>query len=254
MAKLSIVTIVKNAEKDVERTLQSVIEQKNTNCEYIIVDGKSNDGTLAVVNRYKENINRIVSEEDTGIASAFNKGWRLATGNFVWFVNAGDTILPGAIENVTSNIEKNADVFYGDIYVKKRSGDLLTYTSNHSKLKNHMSIAHPATIVKRSVFNSIGGFDEQFRIAMDFDFLNRAAQSGCQFMKIPKRLSVMEAGGVSDVKWLDSLRESHKVRVKNVGNNLESLLIYYWSVLHAGCYRINSKLPKAIRLNRRDNP
>ncbi|MDR2684094.1 MAG: glycosyltransferase, partial [Prevotellaceae bacterium] len=89
---LSIITVTYNAEKHIERTLKSVINQTYSEIEYIIIDGKSTDKTLEKISKYKNSKFKIISEHDNGLYDAMNKGLRLATGDFVWFINAGDAI------------------------------------------------------------------------------------------------------------------------------------------------------------------
>lgn len=88
--KFSIITVTYNAEKVLEDTIQSIVTQSYKNVEYIIVDGGSTDGTLTIVNKYKEHIHTIVSEPDKGLYDAMNKGIKLATGDYLCFLNAGD--------------------------------------------------------------------------------------------------------------------------------------------------------------------
>ena len=91
MMKVSVITVCYNAEEDIEKTLLSVIKQSYKDFEYIVVDGKSKDRTMEIVNRYSKRITRMASELDTGIYNAMNKGVRMATGDYCIFMNAGDT-------------------------------------------------------------------------------------------------------------------------------------------------------------------
>ena len=92
MPKLTIITIVYNNVRDVERTINSVLNQTYQNIEYIIIDGQSTDGTLAVIEKYRSKISKIISERDKGIYDAMNKGLAMATGDYVLFMNSGDEL------------------------------------------------------------------------------------------------------------------------------------------------------------------
>ena len=101
--KISIITITYNSERTVEETLKSVISQAYPKLEYIIVDGASKDKTLDVVAKYKDSIARIISEPDKGIADAFNKGIRMATGDLIGIINSDDLLLPGALRKMAES-------------------------------------------------------------------------------------------------------------------------------------------------------
>ena len=101
LPSLTIITIVYNRVKDIEYTLKSITEQTYKNIEYIVIDGNSNDGTLDIIQKYLDKINHLVSEKDNGIYDAMNKGLRLATGDYVLFINGGDNLhQKNTIENI----------------------------------------------------------------------------------------------------------------------------------------------------------
>ena len=100
--KISIVTITFNSESTVEDTIKSVVSQDYPNLEYIIIDGGSKDGTLEIVDRYRDRIAKVVSEPDKGISDAFNKGIRNATGDIIGIINSDDILLPGALSAVAA--------------------------------------------------------------------------------------------------------------------------------------------------------
>jgi len=95
---ISIITVVKNNEKYLEETIQSVVNQNFKNFEYIIVDGKSTDGTIEIIKKYNNKIDYWISENDKGIYDAFNKGLDIANGNLIGFVNSDDILTPNALE------------------------------------------------------------------------------------------------------------------------------------------------------------
>lgn len=166
---VSIITITYNAERFLERTLLSVVGQQATDYEYILIDGGSTDGTLALIHHYESQISRWISEPDRGLYDAMNKGLRLATGRYVWFMNAGDEIhSPQTLANLLARIAATeADVYYSDaLFVRDegttRSGDpvgLRSQVTPHT-LPRHltwremalgMKVCHQAFIPKRSM-------------------------------------------------------------------------------------------------------
>ena len=124
--KFSIITVTYNAEKVLEDTIQSIVTQSYKNVEYIIVDGGSTDGTLSIVNKYKEHIHTLVSEPDKGLYDAMNKGLKLATGDYVWFLNAGDTLYTAdTVQRIVASLKKKVslpDVIYGETRIVDAEG------------------------------------------------------------------------------------------------------------------------------------
>lgn len=120
--KISVVTVCYNAVKDIEKTILSVINQTYPNIEYIIIDGGSKDGTMDVVNRYKDKIDVIVSEPDKGIYDAMNKGIDRATGEWINFMNAGDCFMEEDTINkvFTKDIDECKSVLYGDVELSRK--------------------------------------------------------------------------------------------------------------------------------------
>src|SRR5690606_12018670 len=112
--KISIITVVYNNVRDIEYTIRSVISQTYPNIEYIVIDGASTDGTLDVINNYRDRINVVISEKDRGIYDAMNKGLATASGDYVLFLNSGDELFDdNSIQNVVEE-GKGADIIYGE--------------------------------------------------------------------------------------------------------------------------------------------
>ena len=113
---ITIITVVKNAEKTIERCINSVINQSHQNFEYIIIDGNSSDSTNTVINRYKDKINIHIIENDMGIWDAMNKGLKLANGKIVGFLNADDFYYPNALELVNKYfVDNKIDFLFGSV-------------------------------------------------------------------------------------------------------------------------------------------
>ena len=108
--KFSIITVVKNDEINLEKTIKSIIKQRELNdVEYIVIDGKSNDRTIEIINKYKKHINKFVSEPDKGIYDAMNKGINLSTGDIIGICNSGDTLLPNGLSYISNQFKQNYD-------------------------------------------------------------------------------------------------------------------------------------------------
>ena len=122
--KLSIITVVKNDEKNIEKTIKSIVFQKKKDYEYIIIDGKSNDGTITKIRKYKKKIDKIISKKDKGIYDAMNKGLKLSKGEIIVFCNSGDFFYKNSLNKVISLFEaNNYDFVFGTVmrnYTKKR--------------------------------------------------------------------------------------------------------------------------------------
>lgn len=156
--KISVITVVYNGATLIERTIQSVLLQTYSNIEYLIIDGASTDGTLEKIQPYKSNINYFVSEPDSGIYDAMNKGLKAATGEYVWYMNAGDTIYN---KDTLSSVFKNAtdaDIYYGDteevdIDGKKVRMRRMRYPENLSfkSFKMGMVVSHQSIIIKKEI-------------------------------------------------------------------------------------------------------
>ena len=114
--KISVITVVKNGSKTIEKTIQSILNQRYKNLEYLIIDGKSTDGTLDIINKYKENISFIKSQNDNGIWDAMNKGISLAKGDIIGFLNADDTYNENTLKTVDNYFNKNKiDFLFGSV-------------------------------------------------------------------------------------------------------------------------------------------
>ena len=177
--KVSIITVCRNAEKSIEATLKSVAMQTYSEIEYIIIDGKSSDKTLGVIDRYKENISKIISEPDKGIYDAMNKGIALAKGDVIIFLNANDTFF--ALDVLSKAIElfnkTGSDIIYGDAMMTgkhKNGGHIVKYDRINKWFLLRDTICHQAIFVKKKLYDDIGKFNLKFKIAADYEWLLRA--------------------------------------------------------------------------------
>lgn len=197
--KTSIVTIVRNGEQFIGRTIQSVLRQDVGEIEYIVIDGASTDGTLDVINQYRDRISIIVSEPDKGISDAWNKGLALATGDVVGLLNAGDEHYPDAIRKAVEAIKAGADLTYGDTELVNDDGQVLRLNRGRFHLwwySAGIGFYHPSCFATKALYDQIGGFDLKLRYAMDTDWIIRVAMAGARIRHAGYRTRMVD-GGVS---------------------------------------------------------
>lgn len=193
--RLSIVTVTYNAAGLVEDTLKSVIGQDFHDMEYIVVDGKSTDGTLDIINRYASHIQTIVSEPDRGIFDAMNKALRMAKGQWVYFLNAGDLF---AGNNVLNEIPwqdvDNKIAFYGDMIYVRGSKEEYSRSREVAFLHESMPASHQAFFVKTAAAHEVG-FDLHYKYAADYNMMLRliTAHGDASFAHIPLTIAKYEA-------------------------------------------------------------
>lgn len=195
--KVSIVTVCYNSAQTIERTIKSVAGQDYTEIEYIIIDGGSTDGTLDIIDRYKDNISVLVSEPDGGIYYAMNKGIARATGDIIGFINSDDWYADGAIAAIAEVFFKtNADIVYGKYVVVENSVYREAKNGNLDDICFGMVFGHPATFVKSDCLRK-HPFDVYYRIAADYAFfLTMYFQKKC-FHQIDTIIAYFQSGGAS---------------------------------------------------------
>jgi len=174
--KLTVVTVTLNCVKDIETTIQSVINQRYNNLEYIIIDGGSSDGTINIINKYSSKISKILIESDKGIYDAMNKGLSMATGKWIAFMNAGDYYSNEDVLSILMQDIKNdssAKVVYGDtIYLEKDGSSNLQRGAGKEKLKKIISKYQPYT--HQAVLYEISNLEDcrynlKYKITADYD-------------------------------------------------------------------------------------
>jgi len=174
---ISIITVVFNGEKYLEETIQSVINQTNDNVEYIIIDGGSNDGTLDIIKKYEGAIDYWISEKDSGIYDAMNKGISLCSGEIVGIVNADDIIYSDTLSKVSEAISmRDIDYVHGSVHFMNEKGvvlgEMFSLSSEDIENKKYIDIPfpHPSLFVKKNIYREIGLFNTTFKLSADYDF------------------------------------------------------------------------------------
>ncbi len=222
---LSIITITYNAEPFLERTIQSILAQTDQNFEYIIIDGKSKDGTLQIAEKYKNRVNKLISEPDKGLYDAMNKGLKTASGDFVWFMNAGDEINDSeAVKRIFQFVTDKTDVLYGDTFFVNNEGEIeglrseitphrLPKELKWQDMKLGMLVCHQAFIARKS----IAPFYMENNLSADVDWeiecLKRAKEVKYLDFVVAKYLT----GGISNKQLKRSLLDRYEVLRKHFG-------------------------------------
>lgn len=202
---VSIVTVVFNCSNSLERTIQSVISQNYNNIQYIIIDGGSTDGSVEIIKTYSSFLYYWVSEQDSGIYNAWNKGLKKATGDIIGILNADDWYFPDTINNVieiSKEIVEEKFIITGAIKKFKSNNSFYQCVTNKKQFEQRiikeMYINHPATFVSSAVYKDIGYFSENYRISSDYDFILRAHIRKIPFYFTNKILVNMDLGGTSN--------------------------------------------------------
>lgn len=202
--KFSIITVSYNSAKTISETIESVISQNYDNVEYIVVDGNSTDSTIDIINKYSHKIDSIIVENDNGIYEAMNKGIRKAVGDFILLLNADDRLLTEhTVSQFINTLEHNssADVYLGKVLLydeKTGSGNIWNSKKVHPSSVFRGSVPHPATIYSNEAFVQNGLFNEDFKIAGDYEWLLRAVMKNkLTFENLDLITAVFFKGGIS---------------------------------------------------------
>ena len=230
--KISVVTVTYNCIGVLEDTLKSVISQEYSNVEYIVIDGKSSDGTLNLIDKYKDHISILVSEPDKGIFDAMNKAIKLVTGDWILFMNAGDTFADdNVLTSVFSNhIESNIGVVFGDAYFKRNSGLSLyhgiPFYRNKDKYKG-MGICHQSIFV-RADLAKLNPFNLDYKYTADYNMMMSIYNNGYKFFETNVVISVYDLTGVSTLHCVDQFKEVYRI----CGLKSDTLLYYKLLIIH----------------------
>jgi glycosyltransferase involved in cell wall biosynthesis len=233
--KISIITITLNAERYLEQTIASVVNQTHLNRECIIVDGGSTDGTLDIIKKYESEIDNWISEPDNGIADAMNKGIDLATGDYILFLHSDDYLVNSSVlERASEYLGDRFDIFFFQVLHDIHGQNQVSSNRPLGWLTNFkMGSCHQGQLCSRKLFQRIGKFDTSFKIDMDYDLILRAYRAGASCNSVNMPLAVMRLVGISSRTDWKSLRErfdeERRVHFKNCTTIWMRLLyIFYW--------------------------
>jgi glycosyltransferase involved in cell wall biosynthesis len=214
--KVTIITITYNSAATLEDTLRSVVNQDYPNIEYLIIDGKSKDNTLQIVDKYKDKITKIVSEKDKGLYDALNKGIALATGDIVGMLHSDDLYESNhVVSDIVKTFEKNpsADGVYADlVFVERNDINKVTRTWESGDYEEGDFLSgwmppHPTFFVKKECYERFGGFNTSLRLSADYELMLRMIHKNkIKLAYLPKVVVKMRMGGVSNVSLFVRLK------------------------------------------------
>lgn len=245
MKKLTVVTVTYNAEKTLERTLSSVQEQTYPYWEHLVVDGASVDGTLALIRKYAEDresgLHRLrwVSEPDRGLYDAMNKGIKMASGNYLCFLNAGDTFFsPDTVEKMMQSFDTNEppDILYGETAIVDDMGNFLRMrrlkAPDHltwKSFKQGMLVCHQAFIVKRELAEP---YDLSYGFSSDVDWCIRMMKKATSIHNTRLILINYLNEGMTTANRKASLKERYRIMAKYYGH-VSTFFHHIWFVIRA---------------------
>lgn len=250
---VSIIVATYNSAKTLRRCLDSIVPQLGEDCELIIIDGGSKDGTVGIIDEYRDNIAYTVSEPDKGVYDAWNKGIAKAQGQWITFIGSDDELLPGAIDAYNHFFQINGedyDIISAKLHFVKKDGtgirDVGEPFSWQKLVNRKLSLAHPGMLHNRKCFEKIGLFDTQYKICGDSDFLQRLGKN-VKSGYVNDYIVNMSEGGISDS--LLTYNEGFLIRYRNHSVNVFKLIyMYSKAYLSFGIGMIKYKL---LNINRK---
>jgi glycosyltransferase involved in cell wall biosynthesis len=237
---ITVVTVVYNGAALLDKTIQSVTTQRYAPIEYIVIDGASTDGTMDIVKKYKMRITKWLSEKDTGIYNAMNKGIRMASGEWICFLNCGDVFVDsesvGKVAEEIASDKANAAVIYGNILIAQADGTYKEKVAKEPGNLHRMFFCHQSAFVKTGVMRQYL-FDERYKMSADLKFFKQCYYGKQLFRHLNHPLVVYDKSGISNTSRKKGLRENVAV-VKEMDKGFDKILfllrlyfVIYWRAL-----------------------
>ena len=212
--KVSIIVVSLNTKKKFIKTINSIKNQIYKNYEIIVVDGKSNDGTVRIIKKNEFKINKFLIERDEGIYDAMNKGIKIASGEWIIFLNSGDIFFDNfVLKKVNKLLMSNVDLLFGDTLINNEFLYLAKAQKVSKNISNmpfcHQSVLCKSSLLKKKLFNL------EYHICSDFDFILNCVLTNKKFKYYPNLISTVEAGGLSDTRRFKAHFEYFKILTRN---------------------------------------
>lgn len=254
--KISVVTVSYNAVEAIEETMLSVINQTYQNIEYIIIDGGSKDGTVDIINKYRDKIAYFVSEPDKGIYDAMNKGINVSTGEWINFMNSGDKFYDvSTLSEVFNDVSHNSDIIFGDTLIcGSHNIRYIEYASpfyEHLPLHNNAGFNHQSTFV-RTALAKCNPFDTHYKLAADYNMIISLFRQHAVFQQTHRIIAIYSLDGKSDISRKAHIYETLMIDNPNkiLCNKVKSEIIYIRTRLlkriKEVVFRINSSLGEKL--------
>ncbi|ASU36117.1 glycosyltransferase family 2 protein [Mucilaginibacter xinganensis] len=241
---LSVITIVYNNVSHIERTMLSVLNQTYPNIEYILIDGKSTDGTLELIEQYGSRVAKLISEKDEGIYDAMNKGLAIATGDYVIFMNSGDEFYESSTVEKVFAAYPDADIYYGETEMISNSGESLGQRRHKvpkqftwRDFKYGMSISHQAIYIRRSLTEP---YNHKYELSADIDWIIRTAKKAKTIINVNSYVAKYLVGGMSKTKHRQSLQERFSI-MKEYYGFIPTILNHFVISFNLGWYWLKNK-------------
>ncbi len=221
---ISIITVVYNSEKYIEKTIESLEEQTSQNFEYIIIDGNSTDETLNIIAKHKSRVNALISEPDKGLYDAMNKGLKLAQGKYIWFINSGDRLFSSdTIEKIEAFYKQypQADIFYGQTQLIDEEGNATGMRRKVAPekltakcLTMGLVVCHQSILVKREIAPL---YNLSYKIAADYEWVLASLEASKEIINTHLILSKFLENGFSAHNVKRALKERLTIMLKHYG-------------------------------------
>jgi glycosyltransferase involved in cell wall biosynthesis len=232
MTKISVITVVYNGINLIEKTIKSVLDQSYLNIEYIIIDGNSNDGTKDILNKYVKFQNvKIYSEKDNGIYDAMNKGIQFSSGDWVLFLNAGDTFFTNdIIDNIFGGNKINFinfEFLYGDVNVIYSNFNRIIKAGDINNIWKGMQFSHQSVFIKNT-YHKNKLYNIKYKVVADFNFIFNSYIENAKFLYLNKVISNTIIGGISDKNRFSTFLSTFNIILKKRKN----IKIYMFFIFH----------------------
>lgn len=226
--KISVITVCYNCQTDIEKTILSVINQTFKNIEYIIIDGGSTDGTIDIIKKYNDKITYWISEPDKGIYDAMNKGIKMATGEWINFMNAGDIFYNNTVlSSIQFDKYQQNDIIYGSVEYDYGFTKRIAAPLPLKKILKQMCFSHQSTFVKTDLMKK-ELFDVRYKIIADYAFLLSQYKANKKFEEIPLTIATYEKrnGVSSDPNFKSFKKRLEELRKLGIHHNI----LYAYSI------------------------
>ncbi len=219
---LSIITVTYNAEKYVEQTIKSVLNQTFKDLEYLIVDGESTDRTLEIIGRYQDKIDQMISDKDSGVYDAMNKGLQMAHGEYILFLNAGDELSKPTVFEEIFDSKQKADIYYGETNILNKDRKVIGTRTELTSRKlpgqltkkdflNGQVVSHQSFIPKRSLATP---YNLKYQCSADIDWMLQIISRSKKIVNVNQPISNYLQGGISDTQLGRCWRERFMILMK----------------------------------------
>jgi glycosyltransferase involved in cell wall biosynthesis len=251
MPKVSIITVTFNCRDLLIQTIENVFSQSFNDFEYIVIDGKSSDGTVDIINDNLDKISFWISEPDKGIYDAMNKGLNAATGEYVIFLNAGDTFYePNTLNKIPFQKFPKADIFYGETMILDKERNplglrrkKLPHNLTWKHFRNGMVVCHQSILVKQGIAPE---YDHSYKYAADIDWVLKVLKLSNETIFTETIISNFIEGGFSSQKQKESWAERFKIMRNNFG--LTTTLLKHIQFLGSNLFMFVGLIPKYRKL------